>query len=164
LPSVHAKAACGRSFIFPGEIRRVRERALRVHEYRDGGALGVIVRARGITVYHNGSADLVDAALEGKRADVLLAGDRGLALRARLRRAARAPPRAQGDRPDSLGRFFGPLEEGVRALPGTAFDDFLEEVRRVAPGVRVVAPTPWEELLVADGGRRIAVVPATGLG
>ena len=60
--------------------------------------------------------------------------------------------------------FLGPLDGGVRLLPGVGFERFLEECARVAPGVRVVAPTPWEDLLVGEGAREIGVVPALGNG
>jgi L-ascorbate metabolism protein UlaG (beta-lactamase superfamily) len=112
----------------------------------------------GTTVYHNGSADLVDAALEGHSADVLLAGIAGWRYAPgyveRLVRILR--PRLIV--PTHYDFFFAPLEEGVRLLPGTSFERFLEECRRVAPGVPVVAPTPWEELLVSDGGKSFGIV------
>jgi L-ascorbate metabolism protein UlaG (beta-lactamase superfamily) len=159
VPSLHAKILLGRSYIFPGEIRRVPSRPLRVHQYRDGGALGVIIRAGDVTVYHNGSADLVDAALEGKRADVLLCGIAGWRYTAGyLERLVRLlSPRLIV--PTHYDAFFWPLEEGVRLLPGLAFERFLDEVARVAPGTRVLAPGPWEELRVSDGGRSFEVVP-----
>ena len=37
---------------------------------------GSLFAADGASVYHNGSADLIDAELEGEHADVLLAGSR----------------------------------------------------------------------------------------
>jgi L-ascorbate metabolism protein UlaG (beta-lactamase superfamily) len=158
VPSLHAKILLGRSYIFPGEIRHVPRRPLRVHHYRDGGALGVIVRAGDVTVYHNGSADLVDAALEGKRADVLLCGIAGWRYTAGyLERLVRLlSPKLIV--PTHYDVFFWPLEEGVRLLPGVAFERFVEEVGRIAPGTRVLAPGPWEELRVSEGGRRFEVV------
>lgn len=164
VPSVHAKVLLGKKVVFPGFIRRTRRRLLRVHEYKDGGALGVFVRAGGVTVYHNGSADLVDVALEGKRADVLLCGIAGWRYAegyvARLVRLLQPKLIV----PTHYDVFFGPLDEGVRLIPGVGLERFLEECARVAPGVPVVAPTPWEELLVSPDGREFGIVPARGDG
>src|SRR5205823_10941887 len=135
----------------PGEIARVRRRALRVHEYRDGGALGILVRAGGTTVYHNGSADLVDAELEGKRADVVIAGIAGWRFTPAYVERLLTILRPKLVVPTHYDAFFSPLEDGVRLLPGVDLHAFVAEVRRIAPGVRVVAPTPWVELLVAPG-------------
>ncbi len=158
VPSRHAKVVLGRASPFPGEIPRVPRRPLRVHHYRDGGALGVLVRAGDVTVYHNGSADLVDAALEGKRADVLLCGIAGWRYtEGYLERLVRLlAPRLIV--PTHYDAFFWPLEEGVRLLPGLAFDRFLDEAARVAPGARVLAPGPWEQLRISNGGRSFEVV------
>ena len=42
-----------------------------------GGAYGILLRTGGLSIYHNGSADLIDAELGDTRADVLLAGIAG---------------------------------------------------------------------------------------
>lgn len=158
VPSRHAKILLGRASPFPGEIARTPRRPMRIHEYRDGGALGVLVRAGGTTVYHNGSADLVDAELDGKRADVVIAGIAGWRFTPgyveRLIRILR--PKLVV--PTHYDAFFSPLEDGVRLLPGVDLSAFVEEVRRVAPGVRVVAPTPWDDLLVAPAATSFSVV------
>lgn len=158
VPSRHAKIILGRASPFPGEIERVRQRPLRVHEYRDGGALGVLVRAGGTTVYHNGSADLVDAELSGAKADVVIAGIAGWRFTPRYveRLVKILQPRVVV--PTHYDAFFSPLEDGVRLLPGVDMDAFVAEVRRVAPDVRVVAPTPFDELLVGAGANAFSVV------
>jgi len=158
VPSRHAKILLGRASPFPGEIRRARRRALRVHEYRDGGALGVFVRAGGTTIYHNGSADLVDAELEGLRADVVIAGIAGWRFTPRYLERLLAILRPRLVIPTHYDAFFAPLEDGVRLLPGVDIEAFVDEVRRFAPGVAVVAPTPFDELVIAPGASAFSVV------
>lgn len=160
VPSVHARLVFGIAPPFPGEIERVPPRGLYVHQYRVGGASGIFVRAGGVTVYHNGSADLIDAALEGTTADVLLVGLAGRGwCKGYLERLVRIL-RPRVIVPTHYDAFFWPLEEGVRLLPRIGMDAFFEEARRLAPGAIVAAPSPFEDLLVDEGGRRVAVVPA----
>lgn len=157
VPSRHAKILLGRASPFPGEIARPKRRALRAHEYRDGGALGVLIRAGGTTVYHNGSADLVDAELEGHRADIVIAGIAGWRFTPRYVERLLTILRPKLVVPTHYDAFFWPLEDGVRLLPGIDVDAFAAEVNRIAPGVRVVAPTPWDDLLVAPGATAFSV-------
>ena len=148
VPSLHGRILLGR-VPFPGEVDGPPPTLpARAWHYRMGGAFGVLITWRGLTVYHNGSADLVDAQLEGTRADVLLVGLAG-------RQAT----------PDYLGRltglldpelvvpthhdaFFAPLERGVHLLPGIDLDGFVTETRSRAPAARVVTPDYGEELWI----------------
>jgi L-ascorbate metabolism protein UlaG (beta-lactamase superfamily) len=119
-----------------------------------GGAFGILLRARGMAVYHNGSADLVDAAIEGARADVLLVGIAG------RRRTHDYVARLCGLlRPSVIvpthhDAFFTPLEAGVRLLPGIDLDGFVAEAGQAAPEAQIVTPlykeTIWYE---PDAGR-----------
>src|SRR5262245_37248302 len=71
--SRHGKIFLGR-VPFPGDVHGVPRAPKRIWHYRMGGAFGILIRMPGVTIYHNGSADLIDAELEGEHADVLLAG------------------------------------------------------------------------------------------
>ncbi len=74
VPSLHGRIAFHR-VPFPGEIAPYPRLPGRLWHYRMGGAYGVHLTTRaGRTLYHNGSADLVDAELDGLTADVLLVG------------------------------------------------------------------------------------------
>jgi L-ascorbate metabolism protein UlaG (beta-lactamase superfamily) len=161
VPSLHAKLLFGLAPPFPGEIARARPgRGLYFHQYRVGGAFGVLVRAGDVTVYHNGSADLIDAHLEGERADVLLVGLAGRRWTPRYLERLLGALRPRLVVPTHYDAFFWPLDDGLRLLPGIDLEGFVEEVRRHAPDARVVAPSPFQELRVEDGGRRFSVVPA----
>jgi L-ascorbate metabolism protein UlaG (beta-lactamase superfamily) len=138
VPSRHGRIFFGR-VPFPGEVTSPTLPA-RAWHYKMGGAFGIVVRAAGVTLYHNGSADLVDAQLDGLQADVLLVGLAGRKATPdyleRLTRKLR--PRLLV--PTHHDSFFTPLDDGVRLLPGIDLDGFVSEARRVAPQARVVLP------------------------
>lgn len=73
VPSLHGRIVAGR-VPFPGEVVSPPALPARFWHDRMGGAFGILIRAGGRAIYHNGSADLVDAELHGLRADVLLVG------------------------------------------------------------------------------------------
>lgn len=145
LPSLHGRVLFHRVPL-PGEVTAPPSLPAPAWRYRMGGAYGILVEAAGLRLYHNGSADLIDAALAGARADVLLVGLAG-------RRAT----------PDYLARlcgaltptlivpthhdaFFAPLDGGVHLLPGIDLDGFVSEARLHAPSARVVTPD-YDEVL-----------------
>jgi L-ascorbate metabolism protein UlaG (beta-lactamase superfamily) len=157
VPSLHGRIALGR-VPFPGEVRRPPQLPVRFHRYRMGGAFGILMRSAGVRVYHNGSADLVDAELAGERADVLLVGLAG-------RKAT----------PDYLGRllralqpsvvvpthhdaFFAPLGEGVRLLPGIDLEGFVSETHRLSRTAAVITPDYHEVLGVPARDARGALL------
>lgn len=136
VPSKHGRIALGR-VPFPGEVRSPPRLPARASAYKMGGAFGVVLDAAGLRVYHNGSADLIDAELEGERADVLLVGLAGRQSTpnylARLL-AALSPSVVVPTHHDA---FFAPLEAGVHLLPGIDLEGFTSEVRRHAPDARI---------------------------
>ena len=62
VPSLHGRIVFGR-VPFPGEVATPPPLPARAWHYRMGGAFGILVEAGGLRVYHNGSADLIDAEL-----------------------------------------------------------------------------------------------------
>jgi L-ascorbate metabolism protein UlaG (beta-lactamase superfamily) len=155
VPSLHGRIFFGR-VPFPGEARGP-SLALpaRAWHYRMGGAFGLVVRAAGATLYHNGSADLIDAALDGLRADVLLVGLAGRrATPDYLKRLASAL-RPSLVVPTHHDAFFAPLERGVHLLPGVDLDGFAREVRQFAA---CITPDYDEVLAIPPNDARGAVL------
>lgn len=147
VPSLHGRVLLGR-VPFPGEVTTPPRLPARAWQYRMGGAYGLLLRGAGVTVYHNGSADLIDAELDGERADVLLAGLAGRrATRDYLARLVGAL-RPSWIVPTHHDAFFAPLEEGVHLLPGVDLDGFVAEARALAPAARIVTPDYGEPLTV----------------
>jgi L-ascorbate metabolism protein UlaG (beta-lactamase superfamily) len=145
VPSKHGRIALGR-VPFDGVVSRPPRLPARMWHYKMGGAFGIVMNAAGVRVYHNGSADLVDAELEGERADVLLVGLAGRqATRDYLERliGALSPELIVPTHHDA---FFAPLEAGFHTIPGMDIDGFVSEARRIAPRARVAFSDYGEEL------------------
>jgi L-ascorbate metabolism protein UlaG (beta-lactamase superfamily) len=150
--SRHARLALG-TVPFPGEVRRARLHEGRIWDYRMGGAFGIFLRAAGVRVYHNGSADLVDAELEGERADVVLVGLAGRqTTRGYLERllGMLKPAIVVPAHHDAI---FTPLEQGVRLLPGIDFAGFVADVARILPRAQVIAPFYGDRVWVSAGAK-----------
>lgn len=151
VPSLHGRIFAGK-VPFPGTVDAPPRLPARLWDYRMGGAFGVHVTAGATRLYHNGSADLVDAELDGVGADVLLVGLAGRRATpdylARLLRLL-SPTLLVPTHHDA---FFAPLESGMRLLPGVDFDGFVADAARLAPEARVVTPGYEDVLVVPEDG------------
>jgi L-ascorbate metabolism protein UlaG (beta-lactamase superfamily) len=152
----HGKALLGRVPL-PGEVSPRMRWPARLGAFRAGDVYGVLVRAGDVAIYHNGSADVVDDALAGHTADVVLAGIAGSAgtpdYLGRLVRALSPSVLI----PTHYDVFFSPLAAGPRVLPMADLDGFFADARRAAPGAAVVVPEPLQSIAVGPGGRVVAV-------
>jgi L-ascorbate metabolism protein UlaG (beta-lactamase superfamily) len=139
VPGRHGRLLFGR-VPHPGDVPAPPRLPAWWHAYRAGDVFGILLRARGVSVYHNGSADLVDDALAGHRADVLLACLAG--RRATPRYAERLIGALQPRLivPMHHDAFFLPRADGVRLLPRVDLDGFVAEARRLAPAATIVTP------------------------
>jgi L-ascorbate metabolism protein UlaG (beta-lactamase superfamily) len=148
VPSRHGRIFLGR-VPFPGEALDVGHLPVRAPAYRMGGAFGIhLTSADGARVYHNGSADLVDAELAPLRADVVLVGLAGRqATRDYVARlTGLLAPRVIV--PTHHDAFFAPLDRGVHLLPGIDLDGFVSEARSLAKNARVITPDYGEAIAV----------------
>lgn len=156
VPSQHGRATLGR-IPFPGTIDVAPGPFGRLFHYRMGGAFGILVDAGGTRIYHNGSADLVDAELAGQHADVLLAclaGRKGT-QRYLERLVAHLEPRVII--PTHHDAFFSPLERGVFLLPGIDVEGFLDHAQMLRPDLLALAPL-YGEVVAVDRFARDAVI------
>ena len=151
VPSLHGRIALGR-VPFPGEVHAPPRLPVSFWKYRMGGAFGILIQAGERSLYHNGSADLVDAELEGLRADVLLIGLAGRrATHGYLdRMIGHLQPRVVV--PTHHDAFFGSLDLGERLLPGIDMDGFYNTVKLVDPKLRIATPLYRDELMIPKEG------------
>ncbi|MFW6050146.1 MAG: MBL fold metallo-hydrolase [Myxococcota bacterium] len=154
--SLHGRIAAGR-VPFDGEAAEAPRLPARAWHYRMGGAFGLHVEAPGLSVYHNGSADLVDVALRDVRADVVLAGLAGRQATPRYLERLLSALRPKVVVPTHHDFFFRPLEAGPRLLPGVDLEGFVAEVGRIDPAAAIRMPTYEDVLHVPSDG-----APATG--
>ena len=144
----------------PGEVLTPPSLPAHMRSYKMGGAFGVLLRAKGTTVYHNGSADLVDAELDGEHADVLLVG---LAGRNGTRNYLARLVSALGPKlivPTHHDAFFGAFDRGVHLLPRIDLAGFASEARSRAPGATIITPDYFEPIAVPPDDARGAVIAA----
>ena len=159
VPSRHGKIAFNRVPLV-GEVRTTPRGPGRLWHYRMGGAFGLLIKAPGVTIYHNGSADLIDAELEGESADVLLAclaGRKGTENYVARLVSALGPKLVVPTHHDA---FFAPLEDGLHLLPGIDVEGFVSEVYLRAPNASVITPDYEEPICVPPNDARGAVLAA----
>jgi L-ascorbate metabolism protein UlaG (beta-lactamase superfamily) len=159
VPSRHGRILFGK-VPFPGEVREPPPLPARAWHYRMGGAFGILLEANGVRVYHNGSADLVDAELAGERADVLLVGLSGRKSTPGYLRRLTGALQPSLIVPTHHDAFFAPLDRGLHLLPGIDLDGFVADAHACAPAARVVTPEYDEPLAVPQGAARDAVLLA----
>lgn len=157
IPSRHGKALLHRVPL-PGVVTATPRLPQPIWAYKMGGAFGVLLRTPGCAIYHNGSADLVDAELEGLSADVLLAclaGRRGTQQYLKRLVDKLAPGLVVPTHHDA---FFSPLAEGVHLLPGIDLPGFLAESATYAPRATRITTDYHEVLAIPPGDARGAVL------
>jgi L-ascorbate metabolism protein UlaG (beta-lactamase superfamily) len=143
---------------FVGEVAETPREPGRLWHYRMGGAFGLLIKADGVTIYHNGSADLLDAELEGERADVLLAclaGRKGTSNYVARLVSALGPKLVVPTHHDA---FFAPLERGLHLLPGIDVEGFVSEVYQRSPRAVVITPDYEEPICVPPNDARGSVL------
>jgi L-ascorbate metabolism protein UlaG (beta-lactamase superfamily) len=136
VPSAHSAFMLGRVPL-PGEIADCTDVPMRTTGYKCGAVFGVEIRVAGRTVYHLGSAEIVDANVAVKNVDLLLLCVAGWT--------------ASRDLPERIGRrvapgavllshwddFLRPLAAPVRALPAMQMARLVERLTRAVDGVRI---------------------------
>jgi len=136
VPSAHSRFAFGR-VPFPGDIADCDDVPLRTERYKCGAVFGVEIAVAGKTLYHMGSAELIESKLESRNVDLLMmcvAGwrsSRDLPERAMRRLSPAAVLLSHWD------DFFRPIDRAARALPAMQLPrlhDRLAAVRDVRVG------------------------------
>jgi L-ascorbate metabolism protein UlaG (beta-lactamase superfamily) len=145
VPSAHSRLVAGR-VPFPGEIADCDQVPQRANEYRCGAVFGVEIRVAGKTLYHMGSAELVEAAIDAPHVDLLLMCVAGWTTSRKL-----------------------PERVAAKIAPGAIFlshwDDFLRPIdaaggARILPAMQL--PRLVERLARATGGIPVGTLPILG--
>lgn len=145
--SAHSPFLAGR-VPFPGRITTPFPGPAKMSAWRVGQVFGLHLSGGPKSLYHVGSADLIEAELKDTRADVVLCCTIG----------RHATPHfvervVQALRPSLLipchwDQFWRPLDSVPLQIPGNDLDGFIQEVQRLpnAPAVRVLPPRGWAVL------------------
>jgi L-ascorbate metabolism protein UlaG (beta-lactamase superfamily) len=134
--SAHSRFLLGR-VPFEGDIADCGDVPMRAEAYRCGAVFGVEIRVAGRTIYHMGSAELVDANVDVRHVDLLLmcvagwTSSRDLPERVANRLSPGAVLLSHWD------DFLRPIGVPARALPAMQMPRLVERLTRAAPGVKV---------------------------
>jgi L-ascorbate metabolism protein UlaG (beta-lactamase superfamily) len=139
IPSRHSKLLFGRKIPFDGPLTCEDLHGLRPGAYKCGAVYGIRIDVAGISLYHQGSADLDDSALPRRPVDVFLAGVTGRQVTPRYweRILPRLDPRLLV--PTHYDDFFAPLGRSLKLIRGVALEDVPAEVRAVSRDTTVAA-------------------------
>jgi L-ascorbate metabolism protein UlaG (beta-lactamase superfamily) len=139
VPSRHSKLLFGRKVPMDGPLTCDHLEGLAPGAYRCGAVYGIRIEVAGISIYHQGSADLDDAELPHRPVDVFLAGVAGRQVTPRYweRVLPKLDPRIVV--PTHYDNFFSPLGRKADLVRRIALADVPDEVRRVARDARVAA-------------------------
>jgi L-ascorbate metabolism protein UlaG (beta-lactamase superfamily) len=139
VPSRHSKLLFGRKVPFDGPLTCEDVHGLTPGAYKCGVVYGIRIDVAGTSLYHQGSADLDDAALGDERVDVFLAGVSGRQVTPRYweRILPRLDPRVVV--PTHYDDFFAPLGRRLRMVRGVRLAEVPDEVRAVSGDVAVGA-------------------------
>ena len=144
VPSAHSKLLMGLGVPFDGEITCEHLECLTPSAYRCGQAWGIHIEVAGITIYHQGSANLIDDAIRHTGVDIFLAGVTG-----------------RGFTHDYWNRVLRRLEPTTVVV--SHFDDFfrqIDEPMRFATNVHL-AGVP-DEIRAVSRDFQVAALPLLG--
>lgn len=137
VPSVHSAFMLGR-VPFPGEIGDCEQVPMRAERYRCGAVFGVELRVAGKTLYHLGSADLLDARAP-RDVDLLMMCVAGWTATARFADRVMGAFTPRAIVLSHWDDFLSPMSAGARMLPAMQLPRLVEGLARVDPSVRVGA-------------------------
>jgi L-ascorbate metabolism protein UlaG (beta-lactamase superfamily) len=139
VPSRHAKLLFGRKVPMDGPLTCDHLDGLNPGAYKCGTVYGIRIEVAGVSIYHQGSADLDDAELPAEPVDVFLAGVAGRQVTPRYweRVLPRLDPQVVV--PTHYDNFFSPLGRERDLVRKVALADVPDEIHRVARNARVAA-------------------------
>ena len=139
VPSTHSKLLLGMAVPYSGELTCEHLDGLSPNAYRCGQVWGIHISVAGATLYHQGSADLLDDAVRHKGVDVFLAGVAGRNFTERYweRILPRLDPRVVV--PTHYDDFFKPLDEGMATIGNSRLGELPGEIAAVSRDATLAA-------------------------
>ena len=141
VPSVHSKLVLGLTVPYRGDISCEHFDELTAPAYKCGDVFGILIRVAGVTLYHQGSADLIDDARHPEDVDIFLAGIAGRAFARDYvgRILGKLSPRVIV--PHHFDDFFKPLDAPLEFSFNVNLCGFVDEVAAVSRDFTVAVPT-----------------------
>jgi L-ascorbate metabolism protein UlaG (beta-lactamase superfamily) len=139
VPSRHSKLLFGRKVPMDGPLTCDHLDGLSPGAYRCGAVYGIRIEVGGVSLYHQGSANLDDDQLEREPVDVFLAGVAGRQVTPAYWQRILPKLDPQILVPTHYDNFFSPLGRPQDFVSRVALADVPDEVHRVARDTRVAA-------------------------
>ena len=139
VPSAHSRLLLGLAVPYSGELTCEHLDSLSPSAYRCGQVWGIHIAVAGITLYHQGSAELIDDAVRHHGVDVFLAGIAGRNFTERYweRILPRLDPAAVV--PTHYDNFFVPLGDEMELMGAARINQLPDELSSVSRDVRLAA-------------------------
>ncbi|MCO4764031.1 MAG: MBL fold metallo-hydrolase [Myxococcales bacterium] len=147
VPSQHSTFAFGR-VPAPGKILAPLDTPARAEKFRVGDVLGLHLSCDHGSVYHIGSADLIEAELTGVQADVVLCCTVGRYATENFTHRVLDALKPKLVIPCHWDQFWRSMDKSPRQIPGNDLGGFLAEVQShpSRPEVRVLPQRGWTRL------------------
>ena len=140
IPSLHSKITLGVKVPMGGELTCEHLDGLFPRAYRCGQTWAFHIEVAGITLYHQGSAEMIDDAVRHRDVDVFLCGIAGRQFSDRYVRRALTALSPKWVVPTHYDDFFRPLEAPQGFAPDVDLTGFVQEVARVSGEFQVRTP------------------------
>lgn len=129
IPSEHSRFGLGGRVPYAGEIPCSCELPMKGSDYKCGQVLSYTIRVGGVTLYHAGSANLIDDRIDERDVDLLLVCISGRHATEKFvpRLLSRVQPRRV--MPMHYDDFFRPLDRDMKLLPLTRFGRLVDEIQ-----------------------------------
>ncbi len=139
VPSRHSKLLLGLAVPYSGDLTCEHLDGLSPNAYKCGQVWGIHIAVAGITLYHQGSADLIDEAVRHTDVDIFLAGVAGRSFTERYweRILRKLDPKVVV--PTHYDDFFEPLGSRLGLSGLVRLGEVPEEVRAVSRDAAVAA-------------------------
>lgn len=138
-PSVHSKLLLGLAVPYDGDLTCEHLDALSPAAYRCGQVWGISIKVAGLSLYHQGSANLIDEAVRARDVDVFLAGIAGRSFTEDYwqRIIPRLDPKVVV--PTHYDNFFRPLGQRLEFVSDVRLAGLPEEIGAVSADTRLIA-------------------------
>lgn len=151
VPSEHSRFLFGR-VPYPGEIPCTCELPTSANRYSCGQVFAFLIRVNDVSLYHAGSANLIDDAIQLPEVDVLMMCIAGRQATDRFIGRIIAQTRPNRVLPMHYDNFFRPLGADMRLLPRTAFGRLLDDISALDPSLEVQTIGLLDTVTLGVGG------------
>jgi L-ascorbate metabolism protein UlaG (beta-lactamase superfamily) len=144
VPSLHSKLLLGYKVPYDGAFSCEHLEALTPAAYRCGAIYGIHIEVAGTTLYHQGSANLIDDEVPVGGVDVFLAGIAGRSFTERYWERILRPLQPSLVLACHFDDFFRPLSAPIGFSTNVNLAALPDEVRAVSRDIRVAALQPMQ--------------------